>query len=121
VAAITRVAPLAVTPTAYEVIDRGMATEAIGVSDQIVITASGISKCAAGALECHGIALKPAAANMLCEYGVQGEMDGFSGLTPGAALYPSPSIAGVIDTAPVASAVIRVRAVTSSRIRYSFV
>lgn len=125
-AAITRVAPLHVSPPAYEVIDRGRATEAIAKSDQIVITGSSgseqrVSKCPAGAAECHGIALKPCTLEGLCEYGVQGEMDGFSGMTPGAALYPSASVAGVIDTAAVAGATVRVRAVLPTRIRYSYV
>jgi hypothetical protein len=125
-AAITRVAPLHVSPTAYEVIDRGKATESIAKSDQIVISgASGseqtVSKCPAGAIECHGIALKAALAGQLCEYGVQGEMDGFSGMTPGAALYPSASTAGVIDTTATATPIARVRAVLPTRIRYSYV
>ena len=126
-AAITRVAPLHVSPTAYEVIDKGTATEDIAVSDQIIIVAGGtashprISKCTAGAIECHGICLKTTKAEQLIEYGVQGEMDGFSGLTPGAALYPSAGTAGVIDTTVTATPITRVRAVTTTRIRYSFV
>jgi hypothetical protein len=125
-AAITRVAPLHVSPPAYEVIDRGRATEAIAVSDQIVIAGNSgseqrVSKCAAGAIECHGIALNSATAEGLVEYGVQGEMDGFSGLTPGAPLYPSASTAGVIDTTATATPIARVRAILPTRIRYSFV
>lgn len=120
-AAVTKVRPLHVAPTGYEVVDRGLTTEAIAVADQVVVGASGISKCAAGAIECHGIALKPAAQGMLVEYGVHGEMDGFSGLTPGAPLYPSASVAGGIDTTVTATPIVRVRAVTATRIRYAFV
>ena len=127
-AAVTRVAPLPVTVVGYEVIDRGMSTEVIAKADLITIGASGISKCAAGATECHGIALKGVtAANMLVEYGVQGEMDGFSGLTPGASLYPSASVAGGLDTTvvsygttPAVPTPTRIRAVTATRIRYNF-
>lgn len=127
-AAVTVVELHPVTPTGYEVIDRGMATEDIGVGNQVVITSSGISKCPTSAKECHGIALKATKANMLCEYGVQGEMDGYSGLTPGDPLYPSDSVAGGIDTTatqygttPAVPATVRVRAIRTTRIRYNYV
>lgn len=125
-AAITRVAPLHVSPPGYEVIDRGRATEVIAKSDQILITGNSgseqrVSKCTAGAIECHGIALKPCTLEGLCEYGVQGEMDGFSGMTAGASLYPSASVAGGIDTTATATPIVRVRAVLPTRIRYSYI
>lgn len=120
-AAVTKVAPLSVAPTGYEVNDKGMTTEAIARADQIIIGASGISKCTAGSIECHGIALKAAAVGMLVEYGVHGEMDGFSGLTPGAPLYPSATVAGGLDTTATATPIVRVRAVTATRIRFAYV
>lgn len=125
-AAITKIAPLHVSPPGYEVIDKARATETIAKADQIIISGNTgseqrISKCTAGAIECHGIALKACASEMECDYGVQGEMDGFSGLTPGAPLYPSASVAGGIDTTATATPIARVRAVLPTRIRYSYV
>lgn len=125
-AAITVVKPLHVSPTAYEVVDKAMATEAMAPGDQVVIGANGISKCPAAAKECHGVVLKPCPINMSCDYGIQGEMDGFSGLTPGNPLYPSATTAGVMDTVVAENTVgnpatVRVRAVTATRIRYNFV
>lgn len=99
-AAITRTKGRPVTPVGYEVNDVGTVTEDITAGDLLQLGSSGWSKCLAGEVEAHGIALKDYYSGQGgCDVGIQGEMDGFSGLAPGAALWPSPSVAGGIDTA----------------------
>lgn len=121
-AAVTRVKARHVTPVNYEVVDKGLAAEAITAGDLVKNTASGWVKLPGGELEAHGIALKDYYAGQDgCDFGIQGEMDGFSGLTPGAPLYPSASVAGGLDTTAVVGATIRVRAAKATRIRYNFV
>ena len=135
--AVTRVKTRPATPAVYEYNDKGTATEAIAVGELIVLGASGVSKAPAGTPDAHGICLIPSQrAGDLVEYGLQGEMDGFAlpgGVNPGAPLYPSATVAGGVDTtkpvqaAPAAGAdlpaaiVVRMRAVTGSRIRFNFV
>lgn len=75
----------------------------------------------AGATEAHGIALMSAAAGQVAEVGIQGEADNYAGLTPGNPLYPSASVAGGIDTTQPAGAPTRIRAISASRIRFSFI
>lgn len=133
-AAVTRVKGRPCTPVGYEVVDKGKVTEAVTAGDLLVNGAAGWSKAAAGAINAHGIALQDYYANQEgCSIGIQGEMDGFSGLTPGAPLYPSGAVAGGLDTtAPVyytaattpavnVPAQPNIRAATASRIRYSFI
>lgn len=119
-AAVTRVLARVVTPVGYEVVDRGKAVTAWTAGDLLKLGASGWSKASAGATEVDGIGLKDAYAGQDgCDVGIQGEMDGWSGMTPGTALYPSGSVAGGLDT--TAAGVIRVKAVSATRIRYNFV
>jgi hypothetical protein len=118
-----------VSPPGYELNDKGQAAVALTKGQLLIITTatagSGFDKvwdkCTAGALEPHGIALMDAAAGGLVSVGIQGEMDGFTGLTQGAALYPSGSVAGGIDTSLPAGAPTRIRAVTATRIRYNLI
>lgn len=125
-AAITKVDPAPCSPPGYELNDAGYASTALAVGDPVVITAAAppsrkweqvIAKATGTAA--NGIALKDVAVGGTAEYGVVGEMDGFSGLTRGAGLT---IVAGAIDnTAPAVGVVPQVRAVTASRIRYSLV
>lgn len=122
-----------VTVPGYEVNDKGQAAVAITKGQLLCLSTTtpgnGFEKVWAlapitGITEAHGIALMDAKAGSLVSVGIQGEMDGFSGLTPGptqSALYPSTAVAGGIDTTAIASSTVRVRAVTTTRIRYSFV
>lgn len=119
-AAVTRGTARVCTPVGYEVVDKGKLTEAVVAGDLLKNGASGWSKLPAAATEADGIALKNYYAGQDgCDIGIHGEMDGWSGLTPGAPLYPSVSVAGGLDT--TAAGVIRVKAATTTRIRYSFV
>jgi hypothetical protein len=111
-----------VTPVGYEVVDKGKLTQDVVAGDLLTLGASGWSKAAAGAAEAHGIALQNGYNGQAgFSVGIQGEMDGFSGMTPGAPLFPSGSVAGGLDTTQPTDAVARVRAVTATRIRYNFV
>lgn len=119
-AAVTRVKARPVSPPGYEVNDKGTLTEAVTAGDLLKNGASGWSKAAAGATEADGIALMDGYAGQAgFSIGIHGEMDGWSGMTPGTALYPSGSVAGGLDT--TAAGVIRVKARTATRISYNFV
>lgn len=125
-AAIQKVAPIYVSPPGYEVIDRGFARETIEAGDPIIIDSVPYKDrtydCAvrkATGTEAHGIALKNVTAGGTCEFALQAEMDGFTGLTPGAALT---IVGGAIDdTAPAAGVSTQIRAVNTTRIRFVFV
>lgn len=123
-AAIQKVAPVFVSPAGYEVVDRGFAREAIEVGDPVVIDSvpykDRTHDCAvrkATGTEAHGIALKNTGAGGTCEFAMHAEMDGFTGLTPGAGLT---IVAGAIDdTAPAEGAPTLIRAVNTTRIRFT--
>lgn len=139
-AAVTRVKAHPVSPPAYEVNDKGQAAVAIVAGDQLVLVTTtpgnGFEKvwdkASTSALEADGIALMDAKAGAIVSVGIQGEIDGFSGMTPGAKLYPSGSTAGGLDTtattfysaatspAVAVPAPARVKAITATRIRYSY-
>lgn len=119
-AAITRVKARPCTPVGYEVVDKGNLTENVTAGDLLKNGANGWSRLAAGATEADGIALQDGFAGQRgFDVGIQGEMDGFSGMVPGTPIYPSPAVAGGLDDE--AAGAIRIKAATASRIRYSFV
>lgn len=140
-AAVTRVKARPVEVPGYEVNDTGQAAVDIVAGDLLIITnatpGNGFEKVWDKATistdNAHGIALMDAKAGQVVSVGIQGEIDGFSGMTRGADLYPSTAVAGGIDTvAPVyynaattpavdVPASADMRAVTASRIRFSFV
>lgn len=125
-AAITRVDPASVSPPGYEFNDYGYASVDIAVGDPVIITAAVppsrkweqvVAKATGAAAS--GIALKSIKAGGTAEYGVVGEMDGFTGLTRGAGLT---IVGGNLDnTAPAVGVATQIRAVTASRIRFSLV
>ncbi|HVL41282.1 MAG TPA: hypothetical protein VM348_03930 [Brevundimonas sp.] len=140
-AAVTRVKARPVSPPGYEVNDKGKAAVAITAGDLLIITdatpGNGYEKvwdlAPTTTDNAHGIALMDAKAGLIVSVGIQGEMDGFSGMTPGDPLYPSGDVAGGIDTTapeyygaattPEVSvpAQADIRAISATRIRYSFV
>ena len=128
-AAVTKGNLRPVSPPGYEVNDKGQAKVAIAKGDLLLITADTplaghervYDKAVGGTIEAHAIALMDCPINGTVNAGIQGEMDGYSGLVPGAPLYPSASVAGGLDTTATATPITRVRAVTTTRIRYSFV
>ena len=124
-AAIAKVAPKLASPVGYENVFYAYASEALEAGDVAVITsatAPGGYDCvveAADAAVGHGIVLKNVGAAGKAELAWRGEMDGFSGLTPGAALTIA---SGVIDdTAPGTGVSTTIRAVTPTRIRFDLI
>ena len=121
-AAVVRVKARPCTVVGYEVVDKGTLTQAVVAGDLLVNGASGWAKAPTNATEAHGIALQDGYAGQSgFSIGIQGEMDGFSGMTPGAPLFPSDAVAGGIDTTPPSGAVARMRAASATRIRYNFI
>jgi aconitase B len=139
-AAVTKGTLHPVSPPGYEVNDKGQAAAAITKGDLLVITSATpglgydkvFDKAAAGAIDVDGIALMDAVSGRTVEVGIQGEMDGFTSLTPGNKLYPSASVAGGLDTtaptfysaattpAVAVPAGSRIKAITTTRVRYNF-
>ncbi len=139
-AAVNRVKARPCTPVGYEVVDKVQLDGDVVAGDLLTYTGdvsegqSVMEKAPAGTVEAHGIALQDGYEGQRgFSVGIQGEMDGFSGLTPGDPLFPSDAVAGGLDdsapefygaaTDPAVSvpASARIRAVTASRIRYNFV
>lgn len=134
-AVITRVKARSVSPPGYEVNDKGQAKVALVAGDLLIMTADTPSaghervwdKAETGTTEAHGIALMDCAAGRTADVGIMGEMDGWSGMVPGTALYPSGTTAAALDdtartiaTTPAVPLPVRIRAVTPTRIRYNF-
>lgn len=132
---ITVVGARPCTPAGYEFNDVAESDGGWAAGDLLVYTGdmSGsmavMEKAAADATRADGIALQAAAdGDRGCDVGIVGEMDGFSGLTPGTALFVSADNAGKIGTTaptlfattPAVTAPSQVRAVTDTRVRYSF-
>lgn len=123
-AAVAKTRPVLVSPPGYELADVGYASEDIAAGDPLIITSATppnsrwdkVLAKATGAVA-HGVAAKDCGTGGTAEIIYQGEIDGFSGLTPGAGL----SIAsGAIDTtAPTGNA--QIRALTPTRIRVQLV
>ena len=119
-----------VSPPGYEV-NQDAAQSGVAITKGQLLILSGAAPAAgfvnvwvpatAAAAEAHGIALMSSAAGQVAEVGIQGEADNFAGLTPGAPLYPSGTVAGGLDTVGAAGATTRVRAISATRIRFSFV
>jgi len=128
-AAVTKGTLRPVLVPGYEYNDKGQAKVAIAKGDLLIIApdvpASGHEmvwdKAPVSTAEPAGIALKDAAIGATVSAGIQGEMDGYTGLSRGNLLYPSAAVAGGIDTAVLAASTPRIRAVTATRIRYAFV
>ena len=126
-AAVTIVKARATSPAGYEVNDTAILAADMSAGTQVVYNGSVsgglavVAKAGTSATEAHAILLEDGKAGDAVSIGIQGEMDGFSGLTPGTALYPSGSTAGGIDTTAPSGATIRMRAVTASRVRFSFI
>ena len=128
-AAVNRVKARNVTPVGYEVNDKVALSEDVTAGDQLVYTGTTVNGFpvmgkapTSGIKEAHGIAIKNGLQGEEgFDVGLQGEMDGFSGMTPGADLYPSTGTAGGLDTTAITGATVRVRAVKATRIRYNYV
>lgn len=126
-AAITVVKARPCSPAGYEVVDKTTAALPLLVDvvagDELTLGSTGWGLAPiTGITEADGIALQPGYAGQVgFDVGIHGEMDGFSGLTPGAPLYPSVATAGKLNTTAIAGATVRVKAVRPTRIRYCYV
>jgi hypothetical protein len=118
------------TRVGYEVNDKGQAKVALATGDLVIISPDTPPRGyetvfdkapITGITEAMGVVLMPAVAGGDVEVAIQGEMDGFTGLTPGTPLYPSTATPGGIDTTAIAGAPVRMRAVTPTLVRFSFV
>lgn len=124
-AAVTRTADAApVAPASYHYNDKTTKElpllEAVATGDELKLTSTGWRKREAGEIA-DGISLKPGRAGAKGhDIGIIGEMDGYSGLTPGAKLYPSATVDGGLDTSVVSGFVPKVSAVRTTRIRYNY-
>lgn len=111
-----------VIPPGMEVNDRAFAGSDIESGDPIVISADAPPSLVyeyavekATGSECHGFALVTVGETGLAEYTTQNEMDGYTGLTPGAPLYV---VDGELDDAePADGGTIVARCLTTTRIR----
>lgn len=120
-AAVLKVDPSFVAPPGMEQIDTGYASEDIEVGDPVVIVDDAVPNkmwtaviAKATGTEFHGICVKTTKMRGMCEYASQGEMDGFTGLTPGNSVTV---VDGVLDDTE-ATGNAQIRAVNSSRIRW---
>lgn len=121
-AELTLIAPKYNTVPGYEVVRAGVATEDIPAGSAVVQTATGWSIAPAGTVDFHGIALQSYYAGQGgCSFLIQGEFDGFAGLTPGANVFVSTTVAGGWADAGASGALVRARAVTPTRISVSCV
>ncbi|MGB3330437.1 MAG: hypothetical protein WBA46_15860 [Thermomicrobiales bacterium] len=125
-AAITLVKPVLISPAGYENVQHGYATVDLAVGDLAVFTtgAPSTATCAfakASAADACGVVLKAVKAGGTAEVAYRGEIDGYSGLTPGARFTIA---AGVIDnTAPDATQVgaAAIRAISATAIRFDLI
>jgi hypothetical protein len=127
-AAITRVKARPCAPAGYEVNDKVTLAGDVVAGDLLAFTGdmsngqAVMDLAAADAEDVAAIALQNGYEGQAgFSVGIQGEMDGFSGMTPGDLLFPSATVAGGLDDAPTTAATPNIRAVTTTRIRFSFV
>lgn len=117
-----------VTPPGYEWNDSGQAKTDIARGDVLSVSTDTpgmgfnkvFAKAATTAKNGDAIALMDAKAGQLVEVGFAGEIDGYSGLTPGAQLYCSQVTAGQIATDTVTGAERQMIALTPTRIKFRF-
>lgn len=123
-AAVLKVDPSFVAPPGMEQIDTGYASEDIEVGDPVVIVDTPVPNkmwtaviAKATGTELHGFCVKTTKTRGMCEYASQGEIDGFTGMTPGNSLT---IVDGVLDDTE-AEGLAQIRAVNPNRIRFNLV
>jgi hypothetical protein len=88
--------------------------------DELKLTSTGYRKREAGE-RADGIALMDGRDGQTgFDIGVIGELDGFSGLTPGASLYPDADTEGGLSTDVLDDFVPQVKAIRATRIRFNY-
>ncbi len=119
-AAITRVKSRPVTPVGYEFVSaQNIVTVAVVAGDLLVLTVNGwILSTAANPTYKRGFAAQDYYAGQKdCSVLTTGEMDGWSGMTPGVPLYPD-AAGGLNDTA-VVGFVGLIHAVSPTRVAFT--
>lgn len=119
-AAVTRVKARPVTPVGYEVVsDVKIVTAAVTAGDMVILTANGWApSTAANPTYKRGFAAQDYYAGQRdCSILTTGEMDGWSGMTPGVPLYPD--AAAGLETVAVVGFVGLVHAVSATRIAFT--
>lgn len=119
-AAVTRVKARVVTPVGYEFVTPAQTvTEAVTAGDLLILSATGWARSGAATPAAkHGFAAQDYVSGQSdCSILTTGEMDGWSGLTPGAPLYPG--VTGGLDDAAVAGFVGLIHAVSATRIAFT--
>jgi len=107
-------------PVGYEVVmEASVVTEAVVAGDLLMLGPTGWSRSPATTPAAkRGFAAQDYRAGQKdCSIIIQGEMDGWSGLTPGAPLYPGAT--GGLDDAAVAGFVGLIHAVSATRIQFT--
>ena len=126
-AAVTKGTLRVVTPAAMLDTDRGQAATDLNIGDLLVITSTApgtghervYALAPVSTTQAHGVCLKSCKAGDSVSVGVDMvEIDGYSGLTAGAPLYTSASVAGGLDTTAVTSTTHVIRAVSATRVRF---
>lgn len=121
-----KLGPVLVSPPPHKA-DIGYATQAIKKGDPVMISGAAPNRkypCSvanASGTDAVGICLKTVQAGGTCEYAMEGEFDGYVGMTPGARLS---LVGGKLDnTVPSATVPVShsIRAVNATRIRFVFV
>lgn len=119
-AAVTRVKARPVTPVGYEFVSGvNVVTEDVTAGDLLVLGANGWSKStASNPANKRGFAAQDyKAGDRFCSILTTGEMDGWSGMTPGVPLYPD--AAGGLETTAVSGFTGLIHAVSATRIAFT--
>jgi len=118
-----------VTPAGMGFTDRGQAATDLAAGDLLVIATTTPNtgfekvwqKAPISTVEPDGVAIAACKAGEPVDVGIQGEMEGYQGMTPKTLFYSSATVVGGIDSTAVTNAAIRMKAVSATRIRYCFV
>ena len=112
------------TPVGYEKYDRCVLSADVTAGQTLAYTGAmsgNQAVMAPSTTAAHGIALMDGKAGQGgFDVGIDGEMGGFTGLTPGAMLYGSAATAGALDNVATGNVAIPVRARTDTSIRFNF-
>ena len=112
------------TPVGYEYYTRCVLSADVTAGQTLAFTGAmsgGQPVMAPSTTAAHGVAIMDGKANQAgFDVMRQGEMGGFTGLTPGASLYGSAATAGALDDVATGNVAIPARAVTDTTVYFNF-
>ena len=111
------------TPVGYEYYIRCVPSVDVTAGQTLAYTGAmsgGHAVMAPSTTAVHGVAMMDGKANIVLDVLRQGEMAGFTGLTPGASLYGSAATAGALDDVATGNVAIPARAVTDTTVYFNF-